>query len=276
MVVMKKINLPVEEIVGLFNKNMSPNDIGEMFGVSGITIIRFLNSNNINTHNNTPYKIRDIYNKSSEIIKLYVDDKKSIKKIANIYKCSTTVIMNILKNNNIIVRKRGWNFIGKTKNYKVENGFTKGTISLPWNKGLTKYTSKRMMSVSKKNSINQIGRIPWNKGIVSEYNNIRELIRNLQEFKNWRYSVYRRDKNTCQICGHKQDNNMSVHAHHIISLMNIIKEYNITNYEEALLCDLLWDTNNGVTLCEECHKNIHYGNNSYRYEEVGDEKGSCP
>lgn len=33
-----------------------------------------------------------------------------------------------------------------------------------------------------------------------------------------------------------------------------MKEYNIKNYNEALLCEELWNINNGRTLCLPCHK----------------------
>ena len=30
----------------------------------------------------------------------------------------------------------------------------------------------------------------------------------------------------------------------------------ITNYKEALECEELWNLENGLTLCKECHKKI--------------------
>jgi len=34
-----------------------------------------------------------------------------------------------------------------------------------------------------------------------------------------------------------------------------VKRFDLTDYEhrQALSCDELWDLNNGVTLCEDCH-----------------------
>ena len=42
-----------------------------------------------------------------------------------------------------------------------------------------------------------------------------------------------------------------------ITVKKLIKKYNITTKEEALEIDKFWDTNNGITLCPECHKEEH-------------------
>ena len=67
-------------------------------------------------------------------------------------------------------------------------------------------------------------------------------IRNrLWAFK-WCKKVFKRDNWTCKQCGHHGGR---LHAHHILSFVSFPKErFNI---------------NNGITLCEPCHKKIHYG-----------------
>lgn len=57
----------------------------------------------------------------------------------------------------------------------------------------------------------------------------------------WARSVKRRDRGTCQICGHSSRTNM--HAHHI-------KSY--ADHPELRL-----DINNGITLCQPCHALQH-------------------
>lgn len=91
--------------------------------------------------------------------------------------------------------------------------------------------------------------------IIPEYRitPLHSQIRNCLEYSNWRTQVFGRDNFTCQECGVR---GTWLEAHHLKQFSDILKENNITNFEEALLCSELWDISNGKTLCEECHKNI--------------------
>ena len=68
----------------------------------------------------------------------------------------------------------------------------------------------------------------------------RESAMGQYEYKKWRKDVFARDCYTCQDCGVK---GVYIHAHHI-------KEW-------AKFPELRYDLNNGVTLCETCHKKRH-------------------
>ena len=63
-----------------------------------------------------------------------------------------------------------------------------------------------------------------------------------KEMKDWRKAVYKRDNYTCQMCGNRssKDNAVILNAHHI--------ERFVDNE------NLRFDINNGITLCEDCHK----------------------
>lgn len=49
----------------------------------------------------------------------------------------------------------------------------------------------------------------------------------------------------------------NLNAHHWKEFAKIIEENNITTLEEAIDCEELWNINNGITLCKECHKELH-------------------
>ena len=91
----------------------------------------------------------------------------------------------------------------------------------------------------------------WKGGITS----LRKQISNLPEYKQWRSDVFQRDNWTCQTCGGRSEEGKAVYleAHHKKGLAKILKEYKMTSIAEAQLCQELWDVNNGVTLCKDCH-----------------------
>lgn len=76
--------------------------------------------------------------------------------------------------------------------------------------------------------------------------------RNCYEYRQWRSDVYTRDNFTCQECGSNKGG--SLEAHHIVSFSSLIKKYNLKNIEEVKSCVEIWNINNGVTLCNSCHK----------------------
>lgn len=82
----------------------------------------------------------------------------------------------------------------------------------------------------------------WWKGGVADKN---ELARRTLEYKIWREKVFSRDKWTCQHCGHRNKSGVrkNLNAHHIKPFSKNKK--------------LRTDINNGITLCEDCHKITH-------------------
>ena len=81
----------------------------------------------------------------------------------------------------------------------------------------------------------------WKGGITPENVSIRKSIK----YKQWRELVFERDDYTCQDCGQK---GYSLRAHHI--------------HDFASNNNLRLDIDNGITLCDKCHKKLHkkYGN----------------
>ena len=75
----------------------------------------------------------------------------------------------------------------------------------------------------------------WTGGADTELERKRTSI----EYKTWRMNIFRRDFFTCQLCDYK---GRDIEAHHI---------KNVKDYPE-----LIFDKNNGITLCQRCHLKI--------------------
>ena len=149
---------------------------------------------------------------------------------------------------------------------QFKKGFT------PWNKGVTGYSTSwkgRKMSPESRKKLSKahLGKplSEQNKANISKAlkgremseewinkirvsntkhgnTNINKLIRSSAKFIKWRKEVFKRDNYTCQEC--KKRGGIYLHAHHV-------KQF-------AFYPELRFDTNNGITLCRDCHKNIKH------------------
>lgn len=77
-------------------------------------------------------------------------------------------------------------------------------------------------------------------------------IRKSTEMKTWRLQVFERDNYTCQLCGVRGGN---LHPHHIIKLSKCSDDDS-----------LIFDINNGITLCENCHQRTYNREEHYEYD----------
>jgi hypothetical protein len=91
----------------------------------------------------------------------------------------------------------------------------------------------------------------WKGGITS----LHKTIRRSMEYRLWKISVFERDKYTCQKC---KTHGGYLEVHHIKQFIDIIEENNITTIEQALSCKELFDIDNGITYCEDCHDEEHF------------------
>lgn len=87
----------------------------------------------------------------------------------------------------------------------------------------------------------------WKGGITYLYRNLRKSAL----YRDWRIAVFKKDSFTCQKCLKKGHN---LEAHHIKSFYDVIKINDIRTSSEAINCKELWDMNNGITLCKNCHR----------------------
>ena len=94
--------------------------------------------------------------------------------------------------------------------------------------------AKRLIKLNARNSMEKHWN--WKGGTSTE----RELAMSRRNYKDWRTSVFERDEFTCQKCGQW---GRFLHAHHI---------YNYADHPEIRL-----EPTNGITFCEECHREFH-------------------
>jgi len=139
-------------------------------------------------------------------------------------------------------RKMSLASIGKPKSEQAKINMSKGRTGIIFTKEHKKNIGLGGIGL-------HAGELSGNwKGGISK---IDKLCRRMSEYRQWRSDVFQRDNWTCKTCGL---NGCYVTAHHIKSFSKIIKENNIKNILEARECKELWDLDNGITLCEECHK----------------------
>lgn len=80
------------------------------------------------------------------------------------------------------------------------------------------------------------------------------VVRTLWRYQDWVHEIFRRDDHKCIVCGSTH----RLNAHHIVKsmIMLLLSNY-IKTVQDALACDELWDTMNGITLCITCHKKTY-------------------
>jgi len=80
------------------------------------------------------------------------------------------------------------------------------------------------------------------------YKSIREIFK----YVKWRKSVFDRDNYTCVLCG---TSGVYVEAdHHPKRFIDIVRDNDIQDINDAINCTELWETSNGRTLCQPCHR----------------------
>jgi len=86
----------------------------------------------------------------------------------------------------------------------------------------------------------------WKGGITL----LNHQVRTCFQYRQWRSDVFSRDNYICQKCGAK---GIYLIAHHKKEFAVILRENNIKTLDEALVCEELWNINNGETRCISCH-----------------------
>jgi hypothetical protein len=83
-------------------------------------------------------------------------------------------------------------------------------------------------------------------------------MRNTTQYLNWRIAILNRDNFRCQLCSSsvKDNKSLRLEVHHAKAFNDICQENNVSTVEQALACKELWNLNNGVSICYNCHKDI--------------------
>jgi hypothetical protein len=118
--------------------------------------------------------------------------------------------------------------IKEVANYAITSGGTKSCGCL-----LTEHIKKVGCHREKEGHWN------WQGGISTD----RQIDMGKKNYKEWRTSVFERDEYTCQKCNRV---GRRLRAHHILNYAN--------NQDKC------FDVNNGITLCEKCHRSFHHIN----------------
>jgi hypothetical protein len=93
--------------------------------------------------------------------------------------------------------------------------------------------------------------INWHGGTSSLY----DVLRRKTRLRDWRIAVYTRDGFKCRKCGDDRGGNLNVH--HIVNTKTLINGYGLTKENYCDFLSVLYDIENGLTLCTTCHKLLH-------------------
>jgi len=198
------------------------------------------------------------------LINLYLKEKKSIKFIAKKINCSISTIRRRLIEYHI--RIRTISEIQKSIKGKGKHSYRTGKYCVPnycfCGKKID-FNAKRCRSCAGK--IHSI-KIRKNKNPNWKGNKTPLILslRTSDKYLKWRNKIFKRDNYTCQKCGDRTGGNLE--AHHIMGFAFLVHTYKITTIEQAIENSKLWKINNGLTLCEKCHYELHFILKSWRKE----------
>jgi len=82
------------------------------------------------------------------------------------------------------------------------------------------------------------------------------LIRSSKKYHDWYKEVLARSCYRCAICEAPLELE-AIQIHHKIPVSKIIKDNRLINFRQALDCKELWDLENGIALCFNCHAEKH-------------------
>ena len=117
-------------------------------------------------------------------------------------------------------------------------------ITPPSQKGVKRSLETRLKISGERNHF-------WRGGVAP----LRKRIRMSMKTREWRKAVFDRDNYTCQNCGLRSmaGARLTLNAHHKVPFVELLRKFKIDTFEKAMACKELWELENGVTLCVDCH-----------------------
>lgn len=88
----------------------------------------------------------------------------------------------------------------------------------------------------------------WKGGIWKD--KLRDKVSGHYMYRQLKCDVLQRDNYRCQDCGISGN----LDLHHIKPFSIIVSENNVITLDDAVACDELWNMNNCISLCRDCHK----------------------
>jgi 5-methylcytosine-specific restriction endonuclease McrA len=191
-----------------------------------------------------------------QLRKRYVEDGKSLRELAREFEVSPSAVRDWLLKDGISLRGFGHGKGGLRGSAHPKFGKPNhwGTHTLEAKQRIAQKGSKNPM-------YGKYGPAhgSW-KDPSSRKTPVYKAIRFCEEYKQWRSSVFVRDDYTCQRCGCRGG---ELNADHIVPLSKLMKENGVTTLEAAKITTVLWDIENGQTLCVTCHRQTpSYGRNT--------------
>ena len=196
----------------------------------------------------------------------YVTDQLSIREVAKLAGCSLRTASRWINTHGIKTRS-------SREGQEIKDwAWVKGENSNMWNGGkpLCECGNEKSRSakVCEKCHLDRLSEKTGDKN--ANYKGISDVMMCVRtRIKNkWRKMVYERDSYTCQVCG--KISRIGMHAHHIERIGSVIErkigDRDISSPEkraelinELSMDNEILDVNNGITLCKECHIEIHKG-----------------
>lgn len=175
-------------------------------------------------------------------------------------------IMRILKNrktnaNHItnLLRLKSVSHVTKFLNFLYENYLVDYEIEESFNKEYTQFKIKKrnwFLTGLGYDLLFALKNISLEKELTPRMakEKLKREIRGCKEFKEWREKVLIKYNQKCSNCGLGGD---WLEAHHKKSFDEILIENKIETLEEAKNCAILFDVENGLCLCSQCHYDEH-------------------